>query len=284
VGHTGSTLRRVSGLARAAGLAYRQAGSPSDPAVLLVHGYPESSYMWHGTLAPLADGGWRALAPDLPGYGDSEPGESGTWEEHMQALQRFVDELGLGPVVLVTHDWGVPIGLRWACDHPGSISATVISDGGFFSDRRWHDLANVMRTPGEGEKLIHAYTRDGFAAAMRAVSSGMDDEAIAEYWKAFADDRRRLAQLALYRSGEFEKLVPYEGALAKLDVPALIIWGGEDRFAGVAMAHRFHDEIPGSELAIFDGAGHFVWDDQPQPAARSLVDFLERRVPRLTVD
>ena len=63
-------------------------------------------------------------------------------------------ELELGPVALVTHDWGVLIGLRWACDHPGAVSALVISDGGFFADRRWHDLANVMRTPGEGEKLI----------------------------------------------------------------------------------------------------------------------------------
>jgi haloalkane dehalogenase len=273
-----STLRRVSGLARAGGLAYREAGHRSDPTVLLVHGYPESSFMWEGALRALADAGWRALAPDLPGYGDSEPGESGTWEEHMQALQRFVYELALGSVALVTHDWGVPIGLRWACDHPGSVSALAISDGGFFSDRRWHDLANVMRTPGEGEKLIHAYTRDGFAAAMRAVSSGMSDEAIAEYWKAFADETRRLAQLALYRSGEFEKLMPYEGALAKLDVPVLIVWGEHDRFAGTAMAQRFHDEIPGSELSIFDGAGHFVWDDQPERAARELVEFLERRL------
>ncbi|MGD1059201.1 MAG: alpha/beta fold hydrolase [Solirubrobacteraceae bacterium] len=270
----------MSSLAQAGGLAYRQAGSPSGPPVVLIHGYPESSYMWHRALPVLADAGWWALAPDLPGYGDSEPGEAGTWEEHMQALERFVSALELGPVVLVTHDWGVPIGLRWACDHPGAVSAIVISDGGFFSDRRWHDLANVMRTPGEGEKLIHAYTRDGFAAAMHAVSSGMSDQAIAEYWKAFADERRRLAQLALYRSGEFDKLVPYEGALARLDVPALIVWGEQDRFAGVAMAHRFHDELPGSELMIIDGAGHFLWDDEPERAARALVEFLEQRVPQ----
>ena len=187
-----------------------------------------------------------AFAPDLPGYGDSEPGPgSGPWEAHVEALARFVDELQPGPVALVTHDWGVMIGLRWACDHPGAASALVISDGGFFSDRRWHDLANMMRTPGDGERLIEGYTREGFAAAIGAVSSGIDEQALTEYWKAFADDARRLRHLELYRSGDFEKLVPYEGRLAALALPALVLWGGRDRFAGVPMAQRFHDELPG---------------------------------------
>ena len=267
----------VSGLARAGGLAYRSAGEGSDRVALLVHGYPESSYMWHAVLPALAGAGWHALAPDLPGYGDSEPDAPGTWERHIEALERFVQALDPGPVALVTHDWGVPIGLRWACDHPGAASALVISDGGFFADRRWHDLANVMRTPGEGERLIESYTREGFAAAMRAVSSGMSEEAVEQYWKGFADETRRRGHLELYRSGDFEKLLPYEGRVAALGVPTLVIWGEQDRFASVRMAHRFHHEIPGSELQVFEGAGHFVWDDEPERANAALLDFLERR-------
>jgi haloalkane dehalogenase len=244
---------------------------------LLVHGYPESSYMWRDVLPALADAGWHALAPDLPGYGDSEPDPPGTWERHIEALERFVEALELGPVALVTHDWGVPIGLRWACDRPGVASALAISDGGFFADRRWHDLANVMRTPGDGERLIESYTREGFTDAMRAVSSGMSEEAIDEYWKGFADDTRRFGHLELYRSGDFDKLLPYEGRVAALGVPTLVIWGAEDRFASARMAHRFHEEIPGSELELLEGAGHFVWDDEPGRAGAVLVDFLERR-------
>ena len=268
----------MSGVARAGGLAYREAGDPAAPAVLLVHGYPESSHMWRPTLQALADAGWHALAPDMAGYGDSEPGESGAWERHVEALERFVGELELGPVVLVMHDWGVMIGLRWACDHPGAASALVISDGAFFSDRRWHDLANLMRTPDEGENLIRAYTREGFEGALRTISSGVSDDALADYWKAFADDTRRLAQLELYRSGDFDKLIPYDGRVAALGLPALIVWGEQDRFSGVAMAERFNDELADSELVVLDGAGHFVWDDQPQRTAELLVDFLQRRV------
>ncbi len=271
----------MSAPASAGGLAYRQAGPADAPAVLLVHGYPESSFMWQHALDALAHAGWRALAPDLPGYGDSglddAPG-SGTWESHVEALGRFIAELDPGPVALVTHDWGVMVGLRWACDHPGAASALVISDGGFFSDRRWHDLANVMRTPGEGERLIDAYTREGFDAALSAVSRGISDEALAEYWKGFAGPRRRHAHLELYRSGDFEKLVPYEGRVAALDLPALIVWGQEDRFAGVAMAKRFHEELAGSELLVLEGAGHFVWDDEPGRCSRALVEFLARRL------
>jgi haloalkane dehalogenase len=264
----------------AGGLAYRSAGDARERGrvALLVHGYPESSYMWRHALPAVAAAGWRALAPDLAGYGDSEPDRPGTWERHIEGLDRFVRELELGPVALVTHDWGVPIGLRWACDHPGSVRALVISDGGFFADRRWHDLANVMRTPGDGEKLVRGYTRERFGAVLGGFSSGITGEAVDEYWKAFADDGRRLAQLDLYRSGEFAKLEPYRGRVAALAVPVLILWGAQDRFAAVKMARRFHDELPDSELEIFEQSGHFIWEDEPDRAAARLTEFLERRV------
>jgi haloalkane dehalogenase len=267
----------VPGSQRAGGMAYREVGSANDKVALLVHGYPESSYMWRHVLPVLAGAGWRALAPDLPGYGDSEPDPPGTWERHVEALQRFVAELELGPVALVTHDWGVMIGLRWACDHPSSVRALVISDGGFFADRRWHDLANLMRTPGEGERLIESYTREGLGGALHGFSSGISDDAVDEYWKGFADDARRLGQLELYRSGDFDKLAPYEGRVAKLGVPALIVWGADDRFAGVRMARRFHEELPGSELLVVDDAGHFVWEDAPEPTTAALLQFLKSR-------
>ena len=262
---------------RAGGMAYRVAGTLGDRVALLVHGYPESSYMWRHVLPVLAAAGWYVLAPDLPGYGDSELEPPGSWERHVDALEGFVRGLGLGPVALVTHDWGVLIGLRWACDHAGSVHALVISDGGFFADRRWHDLANTMRTPGAGERLIGSYTREGFGAALRSFSDGMTDDAIDEYWKAFADDTRRAGQLELYRSGDFEKLERYQGSLAALAVPALIVWGARDQFAGVRMAHRFQAELPGAELSIFEEAGHFVWEDVPEASASALVEFLERR-------
>jgi pimeloyl-ACP methyl ester carboxylesterase len=265
----------VSAVERAAGLAYRSAGDSADRVALLVHGVPESSYMWRHALPALAGAGWRAIAPDLPGFGHSEPDPPGTWERHVEALQRFVSELELGRVALVTHDWGVMIGLRWACDHPGAARALVISDGGFFADRRWHDMANLMRTPEQGEEFIFSLTREAVDAGLRSFSSGMTDDALDEYWRCYADETRRRGHLELYRSGDFDKLEPYAGRLAALGLPALIVWGAQDRFATVKMAHRFHDELAGSRLEIVDDAGHFAWEDAPERTTRALVEFLE---------
>jgi haloalkane dehalogenase len=134
-----------------------------------------------------------------------------------------------------------------------------------------------MRTPEEGERLVRAYTRDGFKRAMKSLSCGIGEDAINEYWKAFADDDRRLGQLDLYRSGDFDKLAPYNGALARLRLPTLILWGGQDRFAAPKMAESFHGEIPDSELVVFHQAGHFLWEDAAAETAHALVEFLDRR-------
>jgi haloalkane dehalogenase len=194
----------------------------------------------------------------------------------VEALGRLHADLGLGPVVLFTHDWGVLIGLRWACDNPDAIAGLVISGGGFFADRRWHDMANVMRTEGQGEQAMEGITRELLGDMLAPQSRGISDEALDEYWKGFADDERRRSHLELYRSGDFEKLEPYEGRLAQLGVPTLIVWGAQDRYASVRMAHRFHDEIPDSEIAVLHDAGHFVWEDEPERCSEAVRGFLHR--------
>ena len=117
-------------------LVYRESLPVEAPkgTVLCLHGYPESSYMWRHLLETVADVGWQAVAPDLPGYGDSPYAGSGTWQAHVDAVDAFHREQELGEVVLVVHDWGGLIGLRWACEHPELIRAMVISNTGFFSD------------------------------------------------------------------------------------------------------------------------------------------------------
>jgi haloalkane dehalogenase len=256
------------------GIAFREEGAEDGPVALMVHGYPESGYMWRGVMPAVAQAGWRAIAVDLPGFGDSPADPPGTWERQVEAVERLHSGLGLGPVALVVHDWGGLIGMRWACDHPDAVRALSISSTGFFADGKWHGMAQALRTEGQGEELVEEMTRDAFAAMLRQVSTGIDAEAVDEYWKAFADPDRRRGQLELYRSGDFEKLEPYDGCLAGLDVPTKVIWGEADPFAPVAGAHRLKAEIPGSELVVIEGAGHFVVEDAPERYATELGGFL----------
>src|SRR3954452_7836176 len=162
----------------AAGLAYRAAGPDDGPPALLVHGYPESSYMWRDVLPALGKAGRRGARPGPAGSGAPPADPPGTWERHIESLERFHAELGLGPVLLVVHDWGGLIGLRWACEHPDAVAALVISCTGFFPKARWRGLADAMRTPGTGEELMEGMTRDGFAAVLRQACPAMDDDSL----------------------------------------------------------------------------------------------------------
>jgi haloalkane dehalogenase len=255
-------------------LAFREAGPADGPVALLVHGFPQSGYMWRDTLTALAGAGWRGLAPDLAGFGDSPLDPPGTWERQVEALDGFRTELGVERCVPVMHDWGALIGLRWACEHPDAVRALVISSSGFFPDGKWHGMAKALRTPEVGEQALSGLDRDGFAAMLRASSRAFDDQAIDEYWKALADEAHRRNALELYRSGDFEKLAGYR--LADLAVPVLLIWGANDEFAPIAGAHRFERERPNAELVAIEGAGHFVWDEQPERCAAALTEFLGR--------
>jgi haloalkane dehalogenase len=266
----------MSELPTAAGLTYRESGPPDGSPVLLVHGWPESSFMWRRPLEVLGDAGFRAIAPDLPGYGSSPLRRPATWALHVAALEAFRVELGLDRVALVVHDWGGLIGLRWACDHPDAVAALSISDTGFFPDGRWHGMAKAMREPGTGEQLMTQFTREGFTALLRGLSRGMDDEALREYFRPFEREEGRLASLDLYRSGNMEELAPYDGRLAALGVPTLLLWGADDPFAPLAGGERLAKEIPHAELQVLPGTGHFLVDDDPDGFSMALLAFLQR--------
>lgn len=265
------------GLRREGGVAYREAvpdGAQSGPVVVLVHGFPQSSRMWVPAMQALAGAGRRCVAPDLYGLGDSTESGPATFERNLEALGELLAALDLDHAALVVHDWGGFVGLAWACDHPESVEALVISNTGFFSDGRWHGIAKAVRSD-QGETIVGALDHEGFAALLDASGEGVFDQAdIDAYWAPFEDGRGRRATLQFYRSMDFEKLEPYQGGLAELGVPTLLLWGADDEFAPLSGARRFQREIPGSKLVALDGAGHFVYDQRRERCADELVAFL----------
>lgn len=267
-------------LKREGGIAYREAvpaGEERGDPLLLVHGYPESSYMWEPVAKAAAEAGRRVVAPDLPGFGDSPPDLPGTWERHIEAIERFRRALGLERVSLGLHDWGGLIGLRWALDNAIPVSALVLSNTGFFSDVQWGRLGRALRAPGKGEQLLDNLSKEALAFMIRDVGGRLSDEAIDEYWKAFETPEGRRGILELYRSGDLEKLRPYEGQVAAMGAPALILWGENDPSVPVTAARRFEREIRETEVVILEQASHFLYDDEPERCAREVAAFLSRQ-------
>jgi haloalkane dehalogenase len=264
-------------LRREGDLAYREArpeGTEAGPPVILLHGFPESSRMWVHLMEALAAAGRRCVAPDLYGFGDSTDEAPATFEHNLETFTALHRDLDLGRVALVVHDWGGFIGLAWACEHPDEVEALVISDTGFFSDGRWHGPAEAIRGE-QGEAIVGALDREGFAGLLRSLAGdAFDEEDVDAYWRSFEHGRGRQSTLDFYRSMDFEKLEPYEGKLGELGVATLLLWGADDEFAPVAGARRFEREIPGAVLVTVDGAGHFVFDEQPARCADEVVSFL----------
>lgn len=260
-------------------LAYRSAGPDDGPAALLVHGFPETSYMWHGVMDALAERGIRSIAPDLPGYGDSAyiaPDGQPLWRRFVDAIEHLRQSLGLDEVALVGHDWGGMVGCRWATEHPDAVSALVLADTGYFADGKWHGMAEGMRTPGQGEELVATLNTESLGALLKGVAPGMTEAAIAEYTRFIDGPDGRQGVLDFYRTCEMSELAEGPIGLEEIGVPALIVWGEDDQFAPVSGAYRFKKLIPDAELLLLPGVGHFAIDDAPSETTAAIVGFLGR--------
>jgi haloalkane dehalogenase len=251
------------------------------PPVLLLHGEPSSSFLWRNVIPPIVAAGHRAIAPDLIGFGRSDkPADVGwySYDRHVASIERLVEALGLRGITLVVHDWGGPIGLRFAVEHDELVDRLVILDTGIGGGRppsdTWLRFREVVRTMGaaiDPARLVESGT-----------VNGLDDDTRAAYAEPFPTPESKAGVLA------FPELVPAEpdhpntapmtrvrDALRSWTKPALIVWGAEDAALPPTHAAGFAELIPGAgEPVILDGAGHFLQEDKPDEVAAAIVRFL----------
>lgn len=247
-------------------ISYMEQGNESSPPVLLIHGVPESSMLWKHVMPEIASLGFRAIAPDLPGFGQSErfPYES-SWENYVSFIENFMAALELDKVHLIVHDWGGMIGLRWACDHLEKVESLIISDTLMLPGYTWHPLAKKWRTPELGEKVIEAMAnKDAWMTNMKKEIPSVEEAILEDFFSIFETAERRNVILELYRSSNSKMIEPWQ-KLSGIKNPVTILWGENDPYIAVEFAYKTRDEqFPQAKVQIIPNTGHFIHVEAPE--------------------
>jgi pimeloyl-ACP methyl ester carboxylesterase len=241
---------------------YRRAPA-RDTEVLYLHSVPTSSDDW---LAPLELSG--GLAPDLPGFGRTD--KAGNLDYSLTAyvlfVERFLDALDVGEVVLVGHGWGAAIGLLFAQRHPGRVTRLAIIDAvPLLEGFEWPAIVRWTRRPGLGELLMGSVNRWLLARILRAGAATPEawpDARVDAVWEQFDQGTQR-AILRLQRSVDTAMLAASGQDLAELDQPVLVLWGEEDPWLPPSFADAYASRLPHATVQRVAGAGHWPWLDQP---------------------
>ena len=270
------------------------AGPESGPLVVLLHGFPELGRSWRNQLPALGAAGYRAVAPDQRGYGDTDlhgPYDVGTLARDVVELVRA---LGRERATLVGHDWGGAVAWRVAreypevverlaalnCPPPEVLVRMLRSSLGQLR-RSWYML--FFQLPRLPERRL---SRDGAAVVARAlvggshVRSAWPAEELDLYQAAFARPGRAKAAIDWYRAAFRRALRPRgRRPLPLVSVPTLVLWGVEDRFLGLELVDRGRLSevfVPGNEpeIVLIESAGHFVQNEAPQRVNEELLRWL----------
>lgn len=261
-----------------------QAGPPdATEAVVFHHGNPGSCEDWRRALAAVGTFA-RAVAVDQPGFGqaDKPAGFDHTYAGHAKHLARVYDRLGIERAHVVGHDLGGRWMLDWAAQNPDRFASAVIVAGGVLLDYRWHYLARIWRTPVIGEMFMKVPSRRLFRVLLRRGNPrGLPVEFVNRMYTDMNGPTRK-AIISLYRPTFDWNARSYELSreLAKLDRPALVVWGEADPYIPAAQAERQRESFPRAEITVLDRSGHWPFVDAPERFEAALVPFLRSVLAR----
>jgi pimeloyl-ACP methyl ester carboxylesterase len=264
---------------------YREAGAPDAPTLLLLHGFPSSGHMFRD-LIPLLSDRFHIIAPDLPGFGQSDmPSRSKfnyTFDHIADVIDRFTEVVGLKRYAIYVFDYGAPTGFRLAVKHPERITAIISQNGNAYEEglsdgwnpirAYWQDPSNANRNALRDflkpESTIWQYTH-GVPDAARVSPDGytLDNHYLA---RVGADE----VQLDLF--GDYKNNVAlypaFQDYFRTHKPPFLAVWGKNDPFFLPTGAEAFQRDIPQAMVRFFD-TGHFALETHVAEIAAAIHDF-----------
>ncbi len=256
--------------------------------LLAVHGNPTWSYLWRSLLPAAAAAGWRVVAVDQLGMGWSQrDGRFRRLADRVAELGALTDTLGLtGPVVTVGHDWGGVVSLGWAVEHPERLAGVVVTNTAVHHDDD-SEIPALLRLA--GNPGVHGWATSGSRTFLRATLAlahpPLSREVRAAYLAPYDEDRRAVADfVADIPAGPGHPSRPALDAVAdgvaRLEVPALVLWGPRDP----VFQRRYLDDLlrrlPHADVHRFEGAGHLLAEDVD--VAGTVVRWLDATFPANT--
>jgi haloalkane dehalogenase len=251
----------------------------SGPPVVFFHGEPTWSFLWRKVIPPVVAAGFRAIAPDLPGFGRSDKPSDIDWysyDRHTAAMAALVEELDLHDATVVVHDWGGPIGLRLAAEYPDRISRIVAMDTGIFTGHQpmteaWHAFRNFVE---KTDDLPVGFLVKG------ACLNDPGDEVIAAYDAPFPNAASKAGARAFPLMIPLTPEAPGGAAGQKvLDAlrddprPKLFLWADSDPVIPLKVGNKFAATF-GGEVEVIEGASHFLQEDAGERIGQRIAAWL----------
>jgi pimeloyl-ACP methyl ester carboxylesterase len=269
---------------------YREAGDRHRPTILLLHGFPTSSHMFRDLMPELA-GTYHVVAPDLPGFGQTEIKSREefvyTFENIAHVIDRFTEVIGLKTFALYVFDYGAPVGLRIAAKHPERITAIISQNRNAYLEGLSAAFNPVQ--------AYWANPTDENRAALRGFLA--PETTLFQYTHGVADpslvspDGRTLDDAYLARPGsdeiQLDLLLDYASNVAAYErfqayfrthqPPILVVWGSNDPFFVPSGAQAFGRDVASADIRFFQ-TGHFVLETHAVEIGDAICQFLGDRL------
>jgi haloalkane dehalogenase len=269
-----SSFREIEGLR----LAYLDEGE--GPPVVFFHGEPTWSFLWRKVLPPVRDAGCRCIAPDYAGFGRSDKPTDISWysyDRHVELMSALLAELDVRDATAVVHDWGGPIGLRLAVEHPERFARIVVMDTGPFTGKQrmsdaWLKFRDFVR---RNEDLpVGMLVRGG-------CKSDPGDEVIAAYEAPYPNAESKAGARA------FPMLIPTEpdapgaaegrrvtDAIRVDERPKLLLWADSDPVLPFSVGERVSERLGFPAPRAIENAGHYLQEDAGEEIGAIVADWL----------
>jgi len=267
-------------------LFYREAGRADAPMLLLLHGFPSAGHMFRDLIPQLADR-FHVIAPDLPGFGQSDMPErtkfSYTFDHIAGAIDRFTEAIGLGRFAIYVFDYGAPTGFRLAVRHPERITAIISQNGNAYVEGLsdgWNPIRAYWQDPSEANRTaLRAFLSP--ETTVWQYTHGVPDTTLVSP-DGYSLDNFYLArpgadEIQLDLFGDYKSNVAlypeFQSYFRKCKPPFLAVWGKNDPFFLPAGAEAFKRDIPNADVRFFD-TGHFALETHCDEIASAIREFL----------